>query len=85
MKWLTSTIVTPRSRMPSISSQVSRLACGSSPVVSSSSTATFGFPTSASAIDSRCFCPPDSFLNGVVALSASPSCPISARQSAGER
>jgi hypothetical protein len=41
-------------------SQVSRLACGSKLVVSSSSTATPGLPTSASATDRRCFCPPDS-------------------------
>ena len=60
MKWVTSTIVTPRSLMPSISSQVSRRACGSRPVVISSSTAILGRPIRASATESRCRCPPDS-------------------------
>ena len=69
MKCVTSTIVTPRSRIPSMRSHASRRACGSRPVVSSSSTATLGLPTSASAIDSRCFCPPDSRRNWVSSLS----------------
>ena len=60
MKWVTSSTVTPRSRMPSIRSQVSRRACGSRPVVSSSRIARRGLPISASAIDTRCFWPPDS-------------------------
>ena len=47
---------------------MSRRACGSSPVVSSSRIAIFGLPTSASAIDSRCFCPPESLLNAVSPL-----------------
>ena len=83
MKWVTSRIVTPVSLMPSISAQVSRRACGSRPVVSSSSTATCGLPTSASAIDSRCFWPPDSLPNLVSRFPDSPSLSISARQSAG--
>ena len=83
MKWVTSTIVTPRSRTPSIRSQVSRLACGSRPVVSSSSTATRGLPTSAMAMDSRCCWPPESLRNGVLALAEIPSTSISSRQSAG--
>src|SRR5580658_1531381 len=85
MKWLTRTMVTPRSRTPSIRSQVSRRACGSRPVVSSSSTATWGLPTRASAIDSRCFWPPDSLPNLVWRLSPSPSTSISPRQPAAVR
>ena len=54
MKWVTRRIVTPRSRMAAISSQASRRAAGSRPVVISSSTAIFGRPMSASATDSRC-------------------------------
>src|SRR5690242_8342042 len=72
MKWVTRTIVTPRARTPSISSQVSRRACGSRPVVSSSSTATRGDPSRASAIESRCFWPPDSLPNGVLLLAFQP-------------
>src|ERR1700694_4067336 len=49
--------------MCSIRLQVSRLASGSSPVVSSSRMATLGFPTRARAIDSLCFWPPERFLN----------------------
>ncbi|CPU66661.1 Uncharacterised protein [Mycobacteroides abscessus] len=63
MKCVTSRIVTPRSRTRSTSSHVARRAAGSSPVVSSSRIATRGFPTSASAIDRRCFCPPESLAN----------------------
>jgi len=85
MKWVTRTIVTPRSRTPSISSQVSRRACGSRPVVSSSSTATRGDPSRASAIESRCFWPPDNLANGVLLLLVSPSVSIRACQSAGFR
>ena len=44
MKCVTRTIVTPRSLTLSISPHVSRRACGSSPVVSSSRIATFGLP-----------------------------------------
>ena len=66
MKWVTRTTVTPRSRTSSIRSQVSRRACGSSPVVSSSRIAIRGLPTSASAIDSRCFWPPDSLPKAVL-------------------
>src|ERR1035441_6546060 len=59
MKCVTRRIVTPRSRTPSMRFQVSRRACGSSPDVISSSTATFGRPMRASAMDSRCRWPPD--------------------------
>ena len=60
MKCVTSRIVTPVSRISEISPHTSRRAAGSSPVVSSSSTATFGVPIRASATDSRCFWPPES-------------------------
>jgi hypothetical protein len=60
MKWVTSRIVTPEARIDSIRSQVSRRACGSSPVVSSSRMAIVGLPMSASAIERRCFWPPES-------------------------
>ena len=53
MKWVTRTTVTPRSRTSSISCHVSRRACGSRPVVSSSRIAIRGLPTRASAIESR--------------------------------
>src|SRR5580698_674660 len=59
MKCVTSRIVTPRFRTLSIRFQVSRRACGSSPDVISSSTATLGRPIRASAIDSRWRWPPD--------------------------
>ena len=85
MKWVTSRIVTPRDRTSSISAQVSRRACGSRPVVSSSRTAIRGLPTRASAIDRRCFWPPDSLANLVPAFPVSPSISIRARQSAGWR
>ena len=62
----------PMSRTDSISFQVSRRACGSRPVVSSSRIATCGRPISASAIDSRCFWPPDSLAKRVVALLGQP-------------
>ena len=55
-----------------MSCQVSRRACGSRPVVSSSRIAIFGLPTSASAIDSRCFWPPDSLPNCGLALVGEP-------------
>src|SRR5690606_27617867 len=83
MKWVTSTIVTPESRTGSISSQVSRRACGSSPVVSSSSTAMRGLPTRASATESRWRWPPESLPNAVSRLASRPTRSISSRQSAG--
>ena len=85
MKWVTRTTVTPRSLIPEISAQVSRRACGSRPVVSSSSTAMRGLPTSASAIDSRCRWPPDSLPNLVFCLPASPSPSSSSGHGAGSR
>ena len=81
MKWVTSTTVTPRSRTARIRSQVSRRACGSRPVVSSSRMATRGLPTRASAIDRRCFWPPESLPNaGLAACRPGPARP-SARAS----
>ena len=55
-----------------MSCQVSRRACGSRPVVSSSRIAIFGLPMSASAIESRCFWPPDSLPNVDCALVGEP-------------
>ena len=85
MKCVTSTIVTPVSRISEISPQTSRRAAGSSPVVSSSSTATFGVPMSASATESRCFWPPDSLPKGVLRRSPSPSRLMSSSAFAGCR
>ena len=85
MKCVTSTIVTPVARISEIRPHTSRRAAGSSPVVSSSSTATFGLPMSASATDSRCFWPPDSLAKAVSRRSASPSRSISSSASAGFR
>ena len=72
MKWLTRTTVTPVARIRLIRAQVARRACGSRPVVSSSRNATRGLPTNASAMNSRCFCPPDSLPNRGVALVLQP-------------
>ena len=66
-----------------MSCQVSRRACGSRPVVSSSRIAIFGLPISASAIESRCFSPPDSFPNRDLRLSASPRSTSSCSPSRG--
>nr|WP_306291622.1 hypothetical protein [Microbispora sp. GKU 823] len=81
MKWVTSRTVTPRSLTLATRSHVSRRARGSRPVVSSSSIATRGLPTSASATDSRWRCPPDSLPKG--ARRSSPASSARARQSAG--
>ena len=72
MSWVTSRVATPRSRTAFTRSQVSRRACGSSPVVSSSSTAIVGRPIKESAMESRCFCPPDRSLKNVSRLSDRP-------------
>ena len=85
MKCVTSRTVTPVSRISEISPHTSRRAAGSSPVVSSSSTATFGLPMSASATDRRCFWPPDSLAKAVSRRSPSPSRSISSSASAGVR
>jgi len=83
MKWLTSTTVTPLSLTWPIRSQVARLAPGSRPAVSSSRNTTSGSPTRASAMNSRCFCPPDSLPNLVSAFPASPQRSSSSRQPTG--
>ena len=53
---------------------MARRACGSRPVVSSSRKTTSGSLISASAMNSRCFCPPESVMNHASRLSARPSC-----------
>ena len=58
IEWVTSRTVTPSARRSRTICQTSRRARGSRPVVSSSRIATRGRPTRASAIESRCFCPP---------------------------
>ena len=50
-----------------------RLACGSSPVDGSSRNMTTGLFTSAAAIEKRCFCPPDNFINCDLLRSARPT------------
>ena len=72
MKWVTRMTVTPLSRTSSMSCQVSRRACGSRPVVSSSRIAIFGLPMSASATESRCFWPPESLPNLALRLIGEP-------------
>ncbi|KUN38462.1 hypothetical protein AQJ30_12895 [Streptomyces longwoodensis] len=83
MKWVTSSTVTPPARTSSISCQVSRRARGSRPVVSSSRTTTRGSPIRASAMNRRCFCPPDSLAKRVVSRSVRPRRSASGRQSSG--
>ena len=83
MKWLTSTTVTPCARTWLIRSQVACRAPGSSPEVSSSRNTTSGFPIRASAMNRRCFWPPESLANLVSAFPASPQRSSSSRQSAG--
>ena len=72
IRWLTSTTVTPLSRTRRTRSQVCRRAAGSRPVVISSKNTSSGRPSRASARNSRCCWPPDSFLNAVFRLAASP-------------
>ena len=67
---MVSTTLTPSARSFRMSSQVARRACGSMPAVGSSRKTSSGRPTSASASDSRCCCPPDSRLTAVPATSA---------------
>ena len=63
----------PRSRMSRIRSQIARRACGSSPVVSSSRKTSSGSLISASAMNSRCFWPPERVMNQASRFSLSPS------------
>ena len=53
----------------SINSQSWRRACGSRPVVGSSRNRKSGSPTSAQAIASRCFCPPERFAHARIRAS----------------
>ena len=69
--------------MPRTSSQIAWRACGSSPVVSSSRNTTSGSLMSASAINSRCFWPPERFMNQALRLSVRPSCSSSRSPSSG--
>ena len=84
MKWVTSTTVTPRSRIafdqvPGVAPGL-RVEAGGQLVEDGH----LGLPTSASAIDSRCFWPPESLPNRVFALlGQARGSRASARQSAG--
>ena len=83
IRWVVRNTVLPRSRMPRTSVQIARRACGSSPVVSSSRNTSSGSLMSASAMNSRCFCPPESVMNHALRFSASPSCSSSRSPSIG--
>ena len=73
MKWVTSSDRDAACRGPTRSASRSPAGrCGSRPVVSSSRIASCGWPISASAIDSRCFWPPDRLGEARVALVGQP-------------
>ena len=61
ISWVMRTTVSPSLRLISaISRSTSRVVSGSSALVASSHSSTFGSVASARAMPTRCFCPPDS-------------------------
>ena len=71
-------MVVPAAARSRISSQNSRRASGSKPVVGSSRKSSSGRPTMPSATSSRRFCPPERVCVRALALSVSPTRPITA-------
>jgi hypothetical protein len=72
MKCVTSTTVVPRSRISRTCFQVSRRACGSRPVVSSSRKTSSGSLSKARAMNRRCFWAPERLPKATFFFSESP-------------